>query len=204
MFETKQLTKRFGGLYAVSSLNLKIDAGEIVGLIGPNGAGKTTVFNLVTGFIRPTSGRVIFRGEDLIGQRPHIIAAHGICRTFQIAKLFPDFTVLENMTAAAHLRTRTALWRTVLRTAQCRKRESKAIDRAIEILGFVGLDAWKDSLAGTLPHAHQKLLATAMGLSTEPKLLLLDEPLEGSEALRRLRVLWGSSGKYSRGESRSS
>ncbi len=195
MFETRKLTKSFGGVSAVNSLDLSIREGEIAGLIGPNGAGKTTVFNLITGYIRPSGGQVIFRGENLVGQKPHQIAARGIVRTFQIATLFRDFTVLQNMMAASHLYARIRFWEGVFRTAHHRRKEKKALDQAIETLGLVGLESWQDVMAGTLPHAHQKLLATAMALAASPKLLLLDEPLEGmsaeevDKALRIIRAI---------------
>ncbi len=103
LLETKGLTKHFGGLAAVSQLDMHINQGEIVGLIGPNGAGKTTVFNLITGFLRPTRGKVLFNGHDITSKKPHRVAETGIGRTFQLAYLFPDFTVLENVVASFYL-----------------------------------------------------------------------------------------------------
>jgi branched-chain amino acid transport system ATP-binding protein len=182
MLETRRLTKSFGGLSAVNSLDLHIKAGEIIGLIGPNGAGKTTVFNLITGYIDPSEGEVMFRGENVVGQKPHKIAERGIVRTFQIAKLFRDFTVLQNMLAASHLYAGIGFWQGTFRTGNYSKKEEKGLDRAMKSLSLVGLEPWRDSIASTLPHAHQKLLATAMALAAAPKLLLLDEPLEGMSA----------------------
>ncbi len=179
MLETRKLTRNFGGISAVNGLDLEMGAGEIVGLIGPNGAGKTTVFNLITGFLKPTKGQILFRGEDIVGKKPHSIAAIGIARTFQIAKLFPDFSALQNLLAANHLYTRTNLWETVCRTSRFRKNEAEALNLATGILRFLGLESYKDEIAGTLPHAHQKLLGIGIALATKPKLLLLDEPLEG-------------------------
>jgi branched-chain amino acid transport system ATP-binding protein len=179
MFQTIGLTRYFGGLSAVSNLSITIQTGEIVGLIGPNGAGKTTVFNLITGFLRPSKGQVVFKGTNIVGQKPHRIAEMGIARTFQIAKMFPQFTVLQNMKAASHLFTQATFVQGMFRTPGYRKKERAGLDHAIETLGFVGLDKWKNMLAGALPHGHQKLLGVAMALATKPALVLLDEPLEG-------------------------
>jgi branched-chain amino acid transport system ATP-binding protein len=173
------LTKNFGGLFAVNALDLEVETGEILGLIGPNGAGKTTVFNLITGFLKPTTGQILFQGEDIVGRKPHSITEIGIARTFQIAKLFPNFTVLENLLAATHLFSRTNLWGTVSHSSRFRKNEAKGLNLAMATLQFMGLEAYKDEMAGILPHAHQKLLGIAIALATKPKLLLLDEPLEG-------------------------
>lgn len=194
MFETRELTKFFGGVCAVNDINLTIGEGEIVGLIGPNGAGKTTVFNLITGFIRPSSGLVMLNGENLVGKKPHTIAERGIARTFQIAKSFPQFTVIQNMAAAGHLYGRAGFWEGVFRTSPYRSKERSIFDHSMKTLGFVGLEPWKEAVAGTLPHAHQKLLGVAMALATAPKLLLLDEPLEGmsaEEVDRTLEIIAG-------------
>jgi branched-chain amino acid transport system ATP-binding protein len=179
LLETRKLTKNFGGISAVNALDLEIGAGEIVGLIGPNGAGKTTVFNLITGFLNPTRGEILFEGKNIIGKKPHSIAAIGIARTFQIAKLFPNFSALQNLLAATHLFTRTNLLGTVCHTSRFRKNEAEALNLALGIIQFLKLEPYKDEIAGTLPHAHQKLLGIGVGLATKPRLLLLDEPLEG-------------------------
>ncbi len=192
MFETRKLTRFFGGVCAVNGINLSIGEKEIVGLIGPNGAGKTTVFNLITGFIRPSSGLVLLDGENLVGKKPHTIAKAGIARTFQIAKSFPQFTVMENMAAAGHLYGRAGFWEGILRTSPYRRKEKDILDHAINTLGLVGLEPWKDAIAATLPHAHQKLLGIAMALATAPRFLLLDEPLEGmstEEVDRALEII---------------
>lgn len=194
MLETKALTKNFGGLCAVNKLNLSIQAGEIVGLIGPNGAGKTTVFNLITGFYRASSGEILFNGKNLVGQKPHRIAESGIVRTFQIAKLFPNFTVLQNLRAASHLFIRVNLWEAIFRTSSYRRKEANGLDHAMKALRFLGLDSLKDEFARILPHGHQKLLGIAMALAASPELLLLDEPLEGmnpKEVDRALDIIAG-------------
>jgi branched-chain amino acid transport system ATP-binding protein len=182
IFETNELSKFFGGVRAVNDINLRIREGEIVGLIGPNGAGKTTVFNLITGFLEPSKGLVVFEGENLVGRKPHEIAQRGIARTFQIAKSFPRFTVLENMQAASHLFCKFGFCQGILRTPGYRTKETSGLEHALKTLDVVGLAEWKNVIAATLPHAHQKLLGIAMALATGPKLLLLDEPLEGMSA----------------------
>lgn len=192
MFETRELTRFFGGVCAVNDINLTIREKEIVGLIGPNGAGKTTVFNLITGFIRPSGGMVLLNGRSLVGKKPHTIARAGIGRTFQIAKSFPQFTVTQNMMAAGHLYGRAGFWEGLLRTSPYRRKEKEIFDHAMRTLGLVGLEPWKDAIAATLPHAHQKLLGIAMALATAPRLLLLDEPLEGmngEEVDRALEII---------------
>jgi branched-chain amino acid transport system ATP-binding protein len=179
LLNTRKLTKNFGGLSAVNSLDLYVEEGEILGLIGPNGAGKTTVFNLITGFLKPSYGQILFQGKDIVGKKPHNIAEIGIARTFQIAKLFPNFTVLQNLLAASHLFSKTNIWETIYRTSKFKKNEAEGLNQAIGNMRFLGLEPYKDEIAGTLPHAHQKLLAIGIALATKPKMLLLDEPLEG-------------------------
>lgn len=190
------MTKRFGGLQAVSKLDLHVDSGEIVGLIGPNGAGKTTVFNLLTGAHRPTSGKVIFEGKDITGWRPHSVAALGMVRTFQITNIFSNFTVQENLALACNLKAGINYWGSVFRTRRSRAKERQVLQRCDEILETVGLESVKTANAGTLAHGHKNLLGIAIALAAEPKLLLLDEPLAGMnarevlEALDIIRKLW--------------
>ena len=144
MLEIKGLTKNFGGLCAVNSLDLTINKGDFVGLIGPNGAGKTTVFNLVTGFIRPTRGRIIFENKDITGKGPHSIAKRGIVRTFQGDRIFSEYTVLQNVVAACFLDTNISLWEAALHTPSCRKKEEYTLNRANEIMQFTGIEKRKD------------------------------------------------------------
>lgn len=179
LLETKGLTKHFGGLAAVSQLDMYVNQGEIVGLIGPNGAGKTTVFNLITGFVRPTRGKVLFNGHDITRKKPHRIAGTGIGRTFQLAYLFPDFTVLENVVASFYLYPRSGFWEALFNTPAYRRKEEYILNQAREILEFVGLDKVRHELAKNLPHGHQKVLNVARALAIKPKLLLLDEPIAG-------------------------
>jgi branched-chain amino acid transport system ATP-binding protein len=179
LLEIKGLTKYFGGLAAVSQLDMLVKEGEIVGLIGPNGAGKTTVFNLVTGVLRPSAGRVVFDGKNITGKKPHVTASIGIGRTFQSAYLFADFTVLENLVASFYLYPRSGFWEAVLNTPAYRRKEGYILKQAREILNFVGLDKVEDELARNLPHGYQKVLGVARALAVKPKLLLLDEPIAG-------------------------
>ena len=164
-FGVKSLNKRFGGLVAVRDVSFQIQKGEILGLIGPNGAGKTTIFNLVTGFIPPDSGRVIFQGETITGLKPpHQICLKHIGRTFQLVKPFKDMTVLENAMVGAFAGIRNA---------------QEARKRALEILAFIGLTKHQDSLASSLTIADRKRLELGRALATQPDLFLLDEVVAG-------------------------
>lgn len=179
LLELKDLTKQFGGLTAVNKFDMQVNPGEIVGLIGPNGAGKSTIYNLITGIYPPNSGRVIFDGKDITRMKPHQVAALGIGRTFQLNPLFPDFTVLENVSASFHLHPHSSLFDIYFNTPTYRKNESKIREQSLRILQLVGLEKVKDDLAKNLPHGYQKMLGVARALATQPKLLLLDEPLGG-------------------------
>jgi branched-chain amino acid transport system ATP-binding protein len=179
MLETNKLTKHFKGLKAVSNLDMNVNDGEIVGIIGPNGAGKTTVFNLITGFLKPTDGEVIFKGKDITDLKPYLIARSGIVRTFQLDRIFHDFTVLQNTVVASHLYANIGFWEAALHSPGYRQKAKNAYEHAMEILKFIGLEDKKDEIARNLPHGHQKLLGIAIALAANPKLLLLDEPLGG-------------------------
>ena len=182
MLEIKGLTRHFGGLSAVNDLDMTIKQGEIVGLIGPNGAGKTTIFNLITGFIPPTKGQIIFEQSDITGKSMHSIAEKGVIRTFQQNTFLADLTVLQNILASCYLYPKTGFWEAILNTPGYRKKEQYAYGRITDILSFLGLDSLKDELAQNLPHGYQRLLGIAMALGANPKLLLLDEPLAGMNA----------------------
>lgn len=179
MLEVRELSKHFGGLSAVDSVDFVVNEGEAMGLIGPNGAGKTTTFNLITGFLRATSGHVMFEGTDLVGRTPHAIAKKGVVRTFQASSIFPSFTVLENLVAACHLVPRIGFWEAALHLSSSRRKEEKVLEQAREILEFVGMADMSDLRANSLPHGHKRILGIAMALAARPKLLLLDEPLSG-------------------------
>jgi len=186
LLEARDLSKRFGGLAAVSNLNLTVDAGEIVGLIGPNGAGKTTCFNLLSGFLPPTSGAIVFGGEDITGRRPPEVVARGLVRTFQHTTLFQDASVLENVLLGLHLHSRMGL-RQLLLSPRVFPADEVAL--ALEVLEFTGLAADADRLARNLPHGHQRVLSIAMALAARPRLLLLDEPVTGMNLEESARVM---------------
>ena len=179
LLEISGLTKYFGGLAAVYQVDMYVNEGEIVGLIGPNGAGKTTVFNLVTGVLRPTSGRIMFDGKDITGREPHVVAKLGIGRTFQLVPIFTDFTVLQNVVASFYLHPRSSLADTFFNTSTYRRNETYILNQSLEILQLLGLDKVKDELAKNQPHGHLKMLGLARALAVKPKLLLLDEPIAG-------------------------
>jgi branched-chain amino acid transport system ATP-binding protein len=179
LLETSGLTKFFGGLAAVSGVDVQIEEGRIVGLIGPNGAGKTTLINLMSGFLRPTTGRIIFEGSDVTGKKPHVQARMGMGRTFQITPFFGDFTTFENIVASLYLSADRSLWGSIVKTAHYREREKGIIKQAEANLDLVGLRGVRDELAKNLPHGYQKVLDLATALSVKPKILLLDEPMGG-------------------------
>ena len=179
ILETKELTKQFGGLAAVFQLDISINEGEIVGIIGPNGAGKTTVFNLITGFIRPTAGAVTFKGKNITRKKPHLIAKMGIGRTFQLAYLFPEFTVFENIVSSFNLDPKTGFWEALFKLPSYRRKEREIFKQAEEILHLVGLEEVRHVQGKNLPHGHQKLLTMARALAIRPQVLLLDEPIGG-------------------------
>jgi branched-chain amino acid transport system permease protein len=173
------LTKRFGGVLALSDVNLVVPRGAIIGLIGPNGAGKTTLFNTVTGLIRPDGGAIVFEGAGLAGLRPNAIVARGIARTFQSIRLFPQMTVLDNVLVGEHCRLTATVPGAVLRPPAVIAEEIRARERARELLTFVGLGGKEADIARNLSYGDQRRLEIARALATEPRLLLLDEPTAG-------------------------
>jgi neutral amino acid transport system ATP-binding protein len=173
------LVKSFGGIKAVSNASIEVPTGSITGLIGPNGAGKTTLFNLLSNFIQPDEGRVMFDGEAIDALQPHEIAQRGMIRTFQVARVLSRLSVLENMLLAAQKQTGENFLNTWLKMGQIRKEERENRDRAMEILESVGLAAKANDYAGALSGGQRKLLEIARALMTRPKLVLLDEPAAG-------------------------
>jgi len=179
LLSTDKLCKRFGGLVVINDLDVHIDKGEILGFIGPNGAGKSTFFNLITGVLMPTSGTIHYDGVDITKKRPHQVAELGIGRTFQLNPLFGDFTVFENIAAAHFLHPKLNVLDAYFNTMKNRERE-KAVEKSTEeIIELLRLTSMKDELAKNLPHGYQKMLGVARALASNPKLLLLDEPLGG-------------------------
>lgn len=173
------LVKNFGGLKAVDQVALEVAAGSITGLIGPNGAGKTTLFNLLSNFIRPDQGRVLFDGEPIQQLQPHEIAQRGMVRTFQVARVLSRLSVLENMLLAAQQQTGENFWNTWFRSQQIAAEERQLKERAMAVLESVGLAHMAHQYAGSLSGGQRKLLEMARALMTRPKLVLLDEPAAG-------------------------
>jgi branched-chain amino acid transport system ATP-binding protein len=173
ILEIRDLTKNFFRMSALSAVSLTVAPGELLGIIGPNGSGKTTLFNCVTGVLRPSSGRVRFKGEDITGLTADHVARRGIARTFQLIQIFPEMSVLENLLMAAQERRGSLLGRLV------RRDETGETARATGLLEYLGLSAVRDSLASNLSYGQQKLLDFGMALMPEPEMILLDEPLAG-------------------------
>jgi branched-chain amino acid transport system ATP-binding protein len=182
VLESRGVSKRFGGVQALSGVSFAIRRGEIYGLIGPNGAGKTTLFNLLTGIYAPDAGGFTFDGRALAGLRPDQVAAAGIARTFQNIRLFGNLSALENVMIGRHVRTRAGVVGAVLRDAATRTEEAAIERRAAELLDYVGIHGRANDPAGSLPYGDQRRLEIARALATEPKLLALDEPAAGMNA----------------------
>ena len=177
--EVKNLTKHFGGLMAVDRLDFSIDEGEIIGLIGPNGAGKTTVFNIITGTFHPTRGEVIFMGKKIDCLKSNKIARLGVVRSFQLTNLFGDMTVIQNVILGSHQKSGIGLWGSLWNTKSTCRKEAYSEREAIGTLTFMGLADHQKMLAKNLAHGQQRRLEVAVALAAEPRLLLLDEPLQG-------------------------
>ena len=173
------VSRRFGGLQALDDVSLEIHPGEIAGLIGPNGAGKTTLFNVVTGLYRPDHGEIHLRGQNLLARPPHAVAAAGMARTFQNIRLFANMTAQENVMVGRHVRTNAGVWGAVVRNRATREEEQAMVDRAQQLLAYVGLAGREDQLARYLPYGDQRRLEIARSLATDPQLLALDEPAAG-------------------------
>ena len=179
LLNVENLAKRFGGIIALDGYNVKIHAGELVGLIGPNGAGKTTVFNLLSGVLTPTRGRIYFNGRDVTRLRPDENTALGIARTFQNIRLFKELSVIDNIKIAFHMRLGKGLWPTLFHTPAYRQTERVMERRADEFLVLFDLTSIKDTAAKNLPYGLQRRVEIARAMATRPRLLLLDEPSAG-------------------------
>jgi branched-chain amino acid transport system ATP-binding protein len=175
----QDLVKTFGGLTALNHCSFQVRRGTITGLIGPNGAGKTTLFNVLTGFLRPDGGRVLFNSRDITGLAPHRIFHHGLCRTFQIPREFREMTVLENLMLIPPGQLGERLWYPWFRPALVRRQEAKIRDKALEVLTAVRLSSLRDEYARRLSGGQKKLLELARTMMADPQLLLLDEPGAG-------------------------
>lgn len=179
ILSTENLGITFGGLKAVSEVNLNVYKNEIVGLIGPNGAGKTTVFNMLTGVYEPTEGRILLNGTVINGKKPHDIVSMGIARTFQNIRLFKALTVAENVAVAFNKDLKTSIVSSIFRTRRFYKEEKKVYEKALNILKIFSLEDYANEKADNLPYGKQRKLEIARAMATSPQLLLLDEPAAG-------------------------
>lgn len=186
--QTKALTKFFGGVKAVNNLSIQIEPKMVTSLIGPNGAGKTTLFNLITGFLRPNSGEIFFKGKPISGLPPYRIAEMNISRTFQMIRIFPKLTVLDNVLLALKNQKGENLWWGVLSTRSVKSEETKNIGRALELLEYLELAHMKNDIAGNLSYGESKLVEIGRTIATDAELFLFDEPMAGLSPLMLSKV----------------
>jgi len=189
--DIEHLTMQFGGVVAVNDVTLSVKQGEIHGLIGPNGSGKTTIFNVVSGYYKPTSGKVSFEGQTTSGLPAHQITAKGFARTFQNLRLFASMTVLDNVLVGMGHHSKTALWQEFFDPAAIRREEKAFKDKAMGLLKLLEIEEFALKRATSLPYGHQRRVEIARALATDPKLVLLDEPAAGlneveTEQLRQI------------------
>ena len=189
MLEVSDLRVEFGGVVALAGISFRVQPGTITSLIGPNGAGKTTAFNAITGYLRPSGGRVAWEGEPLDGRRPCDIARRGVVRTFQRTSVFPALSVFDNVRTGLHLRGSAGLWSVLAGTARARTEEARLAAAAEQVLAFVGLAHRRDERADALPYGEQRLLELAVALAARPRLLLLDEPAAGMTGAEKERLV---------------
>jgi len=182
LLQVKKLCRQFGGLHAVRNLDFEVSDGEILGLIGPNGAGKTTVVNLVTGMIMPTSGEVIFGGEDITKIAPHKRAALGLVRTFQSTTVYGNQTVRENALRGAFLHRYPGMLASFLSSRHARELQKQTTEKVERLMAWLGLEQFADTDASEMPYGHQKTLGIVIALAAEPRMILLDEPVAGLSA----------------------
>ena len=181
ILQVKGLTKSFGGVRALDHLDLEINKGEILGLIGPNGAGKSTAFNVISGYLKPSAGKVVFKGEDITGLRMDKIASMGLVRTFQHTLLYSNMTVRENVLAGLHLHHKSGLFDSLFGFRTAHKR-TELERRATELMEVLGLATRSNERSGDLPHGYQRLLGMGIALSSNPDMIMLDEPVTGMNA----------------------
>jgi len=179
LLEVKALSKYFGGVRAVEDVSFNTQSRTIFSIIGPNGAGKTTLFNCLTGFLKPTKGNIIFSDKDISGSSPDKISRMGISRTFQNIRLFKEMTVIENVMVAQHSKIRCGLLSAIIRSPSFKQEELTIKEKSFEYLELLGLENYKDNIAGSLPYGIQRKLEIARALATEASLVLLDEPTAG-------------------------
>jgi branched-chain amino acid transport system ATP-binding protein len=182
LLEARGICKHFGGLQALTDVSLSINKGEIYGLIGPNGAGKTTFFNVLSGAYTPDAGEFVFAGAELPYGEPHKIVEYGIARTFQNIRLFRELTALENVMVGHHTRSHAGLFGILLQRKRVREEERLVTERAYELLKYVGIERFANTVSKNLSYGDQRRLEIARALATEPQLLALDEPAAGMNA----------------------
>ena len=185
VLDVKGVSKRFGGLQALSDVGISIQPGQVYGLIGPNGAGKTTFFNVITGLYTPDAGSFELGGQAYMPEAVHQVAKAGIARTFQNIRLFAEMTALENVMVGRHVRTQSGLWGAVFRTPSFKAEEAAITKRARELLDYVGIAKFAEYKARTLSYGDQRRLEIARALATDPKLIALDEPAAGMNATEK-------------------
>lgn len=188
VLHVSDISKRFGGLQALSGVNMKIERGQVYGLIGPNGAGKTTFFNVITGLYTPDTGKFELAGKPYEPTAVHKVARAGIARTFQNIRLFAEMTALENVMVGRHVRTHSGLIGAVLRTKTFKAEEAAIRQRAHELLDYVGISKYADFRARTLSYGDQRRLEIARALATDPQLIALDEPAAGMNATEKVQL----------------
>jgi len=188
ILKVANVSKRFGGLQALSDVGIEIKRGQVYGLIGPNGAGKTTFFNVLTGLYTPDSGSFELAGKPYIPTAVHEVAKAGIARTFQNIRLFPEMTALENVMVGRHVRTTSGLVGAILRTGAFKKEEAAIQARAMELLEYVGIAKFADYKSRTLSYGDQRRLEIARALATDPQLIALDEPAAGMNATEKVQL----------------
>jgi branched-chain amino acid transport system ATP-binding protein len=186
LLQIANVSKRFGGLQALSDVGIEIQRGQIVGLIGPNGAGKTTFFNVITGLYQADSGSFVLDGKPYKPSAPHLVAKAGIARTFQNIRLFGEMSALENVMVGRHVRSHQGVFGAVLRHAAARREEAAIRERAMELLDFVGIAQFAQRTSRLLSYGDQRRLEIARALATDPQLLALDEPAAGMNATEKL------------------
>jgi branched-chain amino acid transport system ATP-binding protein len=186
VLKVQGVSKRFGGLQALSEVGITIEPGQVYGLIGPNGAGKTTFFNVITGLYTPDSGTFELGGAPYEPSAVHEVAEQGIARTFQNIRLFPEMTALENVMVGRHVRTSSGLFGAIFRTPSFKAEEAAIATRAQELLDYVGIGRYTEFRARTLSYGDQRRLEIARALATDPKLIALDEPAAGMNATEKV------------------